>query len=117
MKNMFDSMSVRLNGPRAEGLVISINLDFADLDPWHLSIENSVLNSTENRQVKDAQATLKCSSLDYKRLMMGLSDGPTLMQEGKLQIDGDAGVLLQLAGLFDQFERRFPIMTPRKPWQ
>jgi alkyl sulfatase BDS1-like metallo-beta-lactamase superfamily hydrolase len=116
MKNMFDSMSVRLNGPRAEGLVISINLDFSDLEPWHLSIENSVLNSTENRQVKDAQATLKCASVDYKRLMMELSDGPTLMQEGKLQIDGDAGVLLQLAGLFDQFERRFPIMTPRKPW-
>jgi alkyl sulfatase BDS1-like metallo-beta-lactamase superfamily hydrolase len=116
MKNMFDSMSVRLNGPRAEGLVISINLDFSDLEPWHLSIENSVLNSTENRQVKDAQATLKCASVDYKRLMMGLSDGPTLMQEGKLQIDGNAGVLLELAGLFDQFERRFPIMTPRKPW-
>lgn len=117
MKNMFDSMAVRLNGPRAEGLAISINLDFSDLEPWHLSIENSVLNSTESRQVKDAQATLKCTAVDYKRLMMGLADGPTLMQEGKLQIDGDAGVLLQLAGLFDQFERRFPIMTPREPWE
>ena len=116
MKNMFDSMAVRLNGPRAEGLAISINLAFSDMEPWHLSIENCVLNSTENRQLDDAQATLKCASIDYKRLMMGLADGPTLMQEGKLEIEGDAGVLLQLAGLFDQFERRFPIMTPRKPW-
>ena len=47
---------------------------------------------------------------------MGLSDAPTLMGEGKLAIDGDAGVLLALAGLFDQFERRFPIVTPRPDW-
>jgi len=80
-----------------------------------LSIENSVLNSTENRQMEEAGATLHCASLDFKRLMMGLSDGATLLQEGKLKIDGDAGVLLQLGGLFDQFERRFPIVTPRKP--
>jgi alkyl sulfatase BDS1-like metallo-beta-lactamase superfamily hydrolase len=107
---------VRLNGPRAEDVSISINLAFTDIEPWHLIIENAVLNVTENRQVADANATLSCDSIDYKRLMMGLTDGPTLMQEGKLQIEGDAAVLLQLAGLFDQFERRFPIMTPRKPW-
>ena len=116
MKNLFDTMAVRLNGPRAEDVSISINLTFSDIEPWHLCIENAVLNVTENRQVADANATLSCDSIDYKRLMMGLVDGPTLMQEGKLQIAGDAGVLLQLAGLFDQFERRFPIMTPRKPW-
>ena len=115
MKNLFDTMAVRLNGPRAEGLKISLNLAFSDLDPWHLSIENSVLNSTENRQMEAAGATLHCASLDFKRLMMGLSDGATLLQEGKLKIDGDAGVLLQVGGLFDQFERRFPIVTPRKP--
>jgi alkyl sulfatase BDS1-like metallo-beta-lactamase superfamily hydrolase len=116
MKNLFDTMAVRLNGPRAEDVSISINLAFTDIEPWHLIIENAVLNVTENRQVADANATLSCDSIDYKRLMMGLTDGPTLMQEGKLQIEGDAAVLLQLAGLFDQFERRFPIMTPRKPW-
>ncbi len=116
MKNLFDTMAVRLNGPRADGLSISINLAFSDIDPWHLLIENAVLHARANRQEAEANATLKCASLDYKRLMMGLSDGPTLMQEGKLNIEGDAGVLLQLAGLFDQFERRFPIVTPRPAW-
>ena len=116
MKNMFDTMAVRLNGPRAEGKILSINLSFSDVASWHLLIENSVLHARENQQSDSAQATLKCESLDYKRLMMGLSDAATLMQEGKLNIDGDAGVLLELAGLFDQFERRFPIMTPRPAW-
>lgn len=116
MKNMFDTMAVRLNGPRAEGKVLSINLDFSDIDSWHLLIDNSVLHAREDRQADDAQATLKCTSLDYKRLMMGLTDAATLMQDGNLAIEGDAGVLLELAGLFDQFERRFPIMTPRPDW-
>lgn len=116
MKNMFDTMAVRLNGPRAEGKILSINLSFSDVASWHLLIENSVLHARENQQSDSAQATLKCESLDYKRLMMGLSDAATLMQEGKLNIDGDAGVLIELAGLFDQFERRFPIMTPRPAW-
>lgn len=117
MKNMFDTMAVRLNGPRADGKVISINLQFSDIDPWHLLIENAVLHAVENRQAAEPQATLRCTSLDYKRLMMGLSDGPTLIQEGLLEIDGDAGVLLEMAGLFDQFERRFPIVTPRPAWE
>ena len=116
LKNLFDTMAVRLNGPRAEGKTLSINLEFSDVNSWHLLINNSVLHANENKQATDAQATLKCESIDYKRLMMGLSDAPTLMGEGKLAIDGDAGVLLALAGLFDQFERRFPIVTPRPDW-
>lgn len=116
LKNLFDTMAVRLNGPRAEGKTLSINLEFSDVNSWHLLINNSVLHANEDKQATDAQATLKCESIDYKRLMMGLSDAPTLMGEGKLAIDGDAGVLLALAGLFDQFERRFPIVTPRPDW-
>ena len=116
MKIFFDSRAVRLSGPRAEGICMSLNLAFSDITPWHLQIENSVLNVTEGRQVDAPDATLQCESIDYKRLMMGLSDGPTLLQEGKLKIEGDAGALLTLGGLFDQFERRFPIVTPREPW-
>ena len=45
--------------------------------------------------------------------MLRLADAPQLMGSGALAIDGDIGALAQLGGLFDQFERRFPIMTPR----
>jgi alkyl sulfatase BDS1-like metallo-beta-lactamase superfamily hydrolase len=116
MKNLFDTLAVRLNGPRADGKTLSINLAFTDIEPWHLLIENAVLHAVEHRQAKTAQATLRCASIDFKRLMMGLSDAPGLMQDGKLAIDGDAAILLELAGLFDQFERRFPIVTPRPAW-
>jgi len=38
------------------------------------------------------------------------------MQTGSMTINGDVGALAQLGGLFDVFERRFPIVTPRPAW-
>jgi alkyl sulfatase BDS1-like metallo-beta-lactamase superfamily hydrolase len=49
--------------------------------------------------------------------MMGLADAGQLLESGALEVDGDLTALAQLAGLFDQFDRRFPIVTPRKPWK
>ena len=117
LENLFQVMSVRLNAERADGLVLKLNLAFTDAPPTLLVIANSVLHAFTDRHAKDAAATVRVSELDFKLLMSGQKDGAGLLAEGQLQIDGDAQALLQLAGLFDQFERRFPIMTPRKPWQ
>jgi alkyl sulfatase BDS1-like metallo-beta-lactamase superfamily hydrolase len=45
--------------------------------------------------------------------MFGYCRSADLLEAGELQIDGDATVIAQLIPLFDQFDRRFPIMTPR----
>jgi alkyl sulfatase BDS1-like metallo-beta-lactamase superfamily hydrolase len=116
LDNVFKAMAVRLNGPAAEGVSLSLNLKFQDVDrPYVLAIENSVLHGFADAERAEPTATLTMTSLDFKRLMFGLIDGPTLIEQGKLEIDGDAMALVQLAGLFDQFERRFPIVTPRAP--
>ena len=62
-------------------------------------------------------ATIRVSALDFKRLMLGLTEASTLVSSGALGLDGDLGALAQLGGLFDQFERRYPIMTPRPEWR
>ena len=49
-------------------------------------------------------------------MMMGLTDAMQLLEEKKLEIEGDLTAMVTLRELFDQFERRFPIVTPRKPW-
>jgi alkyl sulfatase BDS1-like metallo-beta-lactamase superfamily hydrolase len=116
MPNMFEAMAVRLNGPAAEGLVLKLNLNFPDInESYLLTIENSVLHAFPNTSAEDAAATLTLESLDFKQLMMGISDGAKLLGEGKMQVDGDLMALASLTGLFDQFERRFPIVTPRAP--
>jgi len=116
LDNVFKAMAVRLNAPAAEGVSLALNLKFQDVDrPYVLAIENSVLHGFADAERAEPTATLKMTSLDFKRLMFGLTDGPTLIGQGRLEIEGDAMALAQLAGLFDQFERRFPIVTPRAP--
>jgi alkyl sulfatase BDS1-like metallo-beta-lactamase superfamily hydrolase len=117
LANVYQIMAVRLNADRADGITLKINLAFYDSEQTLLSIENSVLNAFSGRQSNDAAATLKISQLNFKLLMAGQKDASSLMTNGELEIDGDAGALLLLSGLFDQFERRFPIVTPRKPWR
>jgi alkyl sulfatase BDS1-like metallo-beta-lactamase superfamily hydrolase len=114
LPNIFRAMAVRLNGERASEVSLAINLSFTDLNEiWLLSVENGVLHGFPNRSAETPTATLTLSSLDFKALMVGITDGMTLISEGKLEVDGDAGALLTLSGLFDQFLRRYPIVTPR----
>jgi alkyl sulfatase BDS1-like metallo-beta-lactamase superfamily hydrolase len=116
LDNLFKAMAVRLNGPAAEDVRLALNLVFPDLGQRYLlTIENAVLHAFEGRQASAANATLTLESLDFKRLMMGLADGATLLTDRRLSVDGDLNALLSLTGLFDQFERRFPIVTPRPP--
>jgi alkyl sulfatase BDS1-like metallo-beta-lactamase superfamily hydrolase len=114
LDNLFQTMAVRLNGPAAEGIRLALNLTFTDLEQRYLlSIDNSVLHAFAGRQSKEADAGLSLTALDFKRLMMGLTEAAELVQDGRLEITGDAGALARLGTLFDRFERRFPIVTPR----
>ena len=114
LANVFQLMAVRLLPEAADGVRLAINLSFTDLEQhWLLSIDNSVLHAFPDKQDDTASANLVVSSLQFKRLMMGLVDAPTLLSEGELEIQGDAQALANLGGLFDKFPRRFPIVTPR----
>lgn len=114
LANVFQLMAVRLSPQAADGLQLAINLQFTDIDEhWLLTINNSVLNAFPGRQETHAAAKLITSSLQFKRLMMGLADAQSLLSDGSLEIRGDTQVLVSLAELFDSFPRRFPIVTPR----
>lgn len=117
LENLFQSLAVRLNGPKADGISLHINLNFEDSEATLLSIENSVLHAFVGKQHASPSATLKISSINFKKMMMGLSDAMTLMASGELEIEGDLNAMVTLRDLFDQFERRFPIVTPREPWE
>lgn len=116
LENLFLMMAVQLNASRAEGLSLHINLRFEDAETTLLTVENSVLHAFAGREHEDALADLHINSRDFKLLMAGQTDAATLMAKSRLKIDGQADALVRLAGLFDRFERRFPIVTPRPAW-
>jgi alkyl sulfatase BDS1-like metallo-beta-lactamase superfamily hydrolase len=114
MQDIFKAMAVRLNATKAEGIDLSLNLHFTDIkQPYLLSIRHSVLHAWPDRGSSAAAVNLRLTSLKFKQLMFGYCRSADLLEAGELQIDGDATVIAQLIPLFDQFDRRFPIMTPR----
>jgi alkyl sulfatase BDS1-like metallo-beta-lactamase superfamily hydrolase len=116
LESMFMTMAVRLNAKSAEGIRLNINIEFSDAPPTWLSIDNCVLHAFIDKVCEYPSATLKVASFDFKKMMMGITDAQTLLGSGALEIDGDIAALAQLGSMFDQFERRFPIVTPRNPW-
>ena len=112
--NMFQAMAVRLNGPKADGKTLHFNLHFSDLATTYLMvIENAVLHAFENREADAPNAVLTLTSINFKRMMMGLTTAVDLIADGNLALDGDLTALADLGNLFDEFPRRFPIVTPR----
>jgi alkyl sulfatase BDS1-like metallo-beta-lactamase superfamily hydrolase len=114
LEDIFKAMAVRLNAERAREVALRINLEFTDQpEPWLMVIERSVLHAFEGRRSDSPTATLRLHSHAFKRMMVGITTALELLQRQALEIEGDAMALTSLAGLFDQFERRFPIVTPR----
>ena len=116
LENMFLILAVRLNAERANELVVNINLKFTDDKPTLLTVENSVLHGFAGKQHEEPDASLTLSSLNFKQLMTGQKLPATLIEDGEMQIDGDIRAIAKLVSLFDQFDRRFPIVTPRQDW-
>lgn len=113
LKNFFQALAVRLNGVRAEGSDININLKFEDAEDVLVSVHNAVLHAHFTKQHEQANLTLRIKSLDFKRLMFGLADVEELKSHKELEFNGDLAVLDELRDMLDEFDRRFPIMTPR----
>jgi alkyl sulfatase BDS1-like metallo-beta-lactamase superfamily hydrolase len=114
IENFFQVLAVRLLPEAAQDLDLGIELVFTDLNcRYLLSIRNSVLNYFKNPENSAHQVSLTIASLDFKNLLMGATDAATLIEKQQMAIEGDATRLLSLRELFDQFVRRFPLVTPR----
>ncbi len=118
IENFFQVLAVRLLPEAALDLDLSIELIFTDLDcRYLLTVRNSVLNYFKNASNRPSQVSLTVASLDFKNLLMGATDAVSLIEKQSLEIDGDASSLLSLRDLFDQFVRRYPLVTPRDQTQ
>mgnify|MGYP002863922543 FL=1 len=106
-----------MNADRVAGVSLSINLDFSDAPPTLLTIDNSVLHAFVGQRSDAADAAVATDSISFKLLMVGATTAAELMTTGKLSVSGEVMTLAQLGGYFDQFERRYPLVTPRKDWR
>ncbi len=109
---LFDYLGVRLNGPKAAGKNISLNVTFTDLNKQYgLAVENAVLHyAPEPIPNADATITLTKSTLDD--IQSGTTTLDDAVKKKDATIDGNQDALNEFLGLLDTFPFWFNVVTP-----
>jgi len=123
VSQIFDSVAVRVDGPRAWETHLVINWFVRDdIDDagehanrwWVTELRNGTLH---HRRVDDpvgsAAASVTIDRTMFAPLLVGVTTLADAMASGAVEIDGDASVLGQLMGLLGPVDPAFPIVTPR----
>jgi alkyl sulfatase BDS1-like metallo-beta-lactamase superfamily hydrolase len=109
----FDYLGVRLNGPKAAGKKISINLNFTDTGEKDVIIlKNAALNHSPNRQDPSADATLTLTRTALNNIILQESTLNEEIKNGEVQVVGSLDKVQELVSLLDSFEFWFNIVTP-----
>lgn len=110
---LFDALGVRLNGPKADGKVLVLNLDFTDLKKQYaVTPENSVLNYTADKKLETADASFTLTRPILDEVLMGAVTLQDKLASGEVKVQGDPSKLGELMVLLDDFEFWFNIVTP-----
>jgi alkyl sulfatase BDS1-like metallo-beta-lactamase superfamily hydrolase len=102
---LFDTIAIRIDGPRAADTHIRVLWHITDADQDYLmELSNGVLNHRPTSRNVDADLTVSLTHSQLLGLLGGAADGVTM--------DGDADVLRTLLGLTDEPDPSFAVVTP-----
>lgn len=111
IEQILDFVAIRLNGPKAAGRRIAINLSFTDTERGYgLVLENAVLNHMPPVTEPDVTLTLTRAVLDDA--LMDAAGLAGLAGSEQVTVEGDAAKLAELAGLLDTFDFWWDVVTP-----
>jgi alkyl sulfatase BDS1-like metallo-beta-lactamase superfamily hydrolase len=109
----FDFLGILLDGPRAAGKKITLNMNFPDTnEKYILTLQNGALTHTPDRQAQDAQATVTITRAALNDMIMRGVPPEKAIQSGAVKVAGSVEALGQLMSLLDKPEPWFNIVTP-----
>jgi alkyl sulfatase BDS1-like metallo-beta-lactamase superfamily hydrolase len=109
----FDYLSIRLNGPKAEGKTIKLNLDLPDTkDKYLLVVQYGVLQYHKDQQAKDADASLTMSRDTLNEIIGGKLKVEQGVTKGTIKLDGDAKKFEDFVALLDTFDPWYQVVMP-----
>ncbi len=113
VERFLDSMTVRLDGPKADGKRMRFNFVFTDVGETHvLELDNAVLHHRRGEPVAGADATVRLTRDLLIRLGIGEAGLKDLVMSDALEVEGSRLKLLSFLSLLDKPDGRFPIVTP-----
>ena len=111
--SFFDTLAVRLNGPKADGKRIVVNWTLTDTnEKYILNLENSALTYVAGRNAENADAGLALERATLTSVMQQKTTFPEAIGAGLVKMTGNPAKLLELFALFDTFTLRFAIVEP-----
>ncbi len=109
----FDSMAVRLDGPKAAGQNMVLNIIFTDIgESYVLTLKNAVLHHRAAPPDPRADATLKVTHDLFVRMLIGQAGLKETLFSDQLEISGSRMDLLSFLMLLDKPESNFNIVLP-----
>ena len=109
---LFEYLSVRLNGPKAAGKKIALNVNFTDLKKQYaLVVENAVLNHFL-KPVDKADATISMTKATLDSIQLKEITIEQAITSGALKIDGRKEAFGEFLALLDTFPFWFNVVTP-----
>lgn len=109
---LFDALAIRVNGPRAWGELLTLDVTLTDLEETsRLWLRNGVLSQSRAERREPADLVLRLPMPVLLGLVAGEVD-PAGLQAAGVEIEGDAGVLGRLLAVLDEPDPDFAIVTP-----
>ena len=113
VERFLDAMAAGLDGPKADGSDLKLNLVFSDTgESFVLWIENAVLHHRKAPPDKEASATLTLTRPVFVKMMTGTAGVKDTLLGDDLRVAGSRIDLIRFFGLIDKAPRTFPIVTP-----
>ncbi|QFU77818.1 MBL fold metallo-hydrolase [Halioglobus maricola] len=113
VEKFFQTMSVRLDPEKAEGVDRQVGIVFDDLDESYLlTVKNSVLHHRPADDLDDADVVLRITHAMFVRMLLGDLGLMETLTSDDLNVDGSAVSLARFFGMFEQPDTEFNIVTP-----
>jgi alkyl sulfatase BDS1-like metallo-beta-lactamase superfamily hydrolase len=111
LEQLFDSLAIRIDGPRAWGEHIVLNWA-VDEERYVMTLENGVLSYLAGKRDETADASIAITRRALDNVLLGAANPQDLIANGELRIDGGAERLGVFLGLLDAPDPGFAIVTP-----
>jgi alkyl sulfatase BDS1-like metallo-beta-lactamase superfamily hydrolase len=114
VERFLEAMAAALDGPKAEGVNLTVNLVFTDTgESFVLRIDSAVLHHRRGPPAPAASSTLRITRPLFLRMMTGTAGLRDTLLSDDLQVIGSRLDLVRFFSLLDRFPGTFPVVTAR----
>lgn len=108
-------LAIRMDSRKAEGMRFTLNLVTPDNgEKFIVELDNATLTNIAGFQAKNPDLTLTINRADLEQTMMGAKTLEAQIADGTAKVEGNVGILKQLAATIVDFDPRFEIMPGTK---